>query len=112
MAVKNVALTRPSNGSLLATWVAGTAGDTGTPVRFLGYPDKTVQVVGNATSVAIQGSMDGTAWFPLTDGGGETIALAGATNDMAIVKENPIFIRPVITGGTSTVVYVLGSSER
>lgn len=112
MAVKNVAISNPHKGLYLATWVAGADGDTGSPIVAAHFPDKTVQAVGDATSVAIQGSMDGTNWFALTDSAGDTIALVGASKTISLIRENPLYIRPFITGGSSTVVYLLGTSER
>ena len=107
MAVKDVTFSVAGEVAT-AVWAAGAGGDTGKPVRMAAYPDKTAQVAGDATGVAIQGSHDGTNWFALTDPAGETIDLAGATFDMVLVRENPLYIRPSITGGTSTVVIVVG----
>lgn len=95
------------DGTVVVTWEALNAGDDGSPVLLSAYPDKTAQAIGDATSVAIQGSMDGTNWFALDDPQGTTIALAGATNDMAAISQNPLYIRPVATGGTDTDVILL-----
>lgn len=96
-----------NHGVVLASWDNMAAGDIGTPAEMVTFGDKTAQAVGDATGVAIQGSNDGTNWFPLTDAAGTTIALAGATNAMALVRENPRYVRPVATGGTSTDVTIV-----
>jgi hypothetical protein len=94
--------------SIIVTWAALNAGDDGQPVDLSRSADRTAQVVGDATTVAIQGSPDGTNWSGgLKDINGTVIAMAGATKDAATIAQATKFIRPVATGGTSTVVTVI-----
>lgn len=116
MAVKAAKIEKHQKQALVVvTWEALSAGDTGDPVLVANFPDKTVQASGNATTVALEGTnfpLANAQWFPLTDPGGTTIALAGATDDMALVTENPLYVRPVATGGTDTDVILVGVSAK
>jgi hypothetical protein len=103
---------RQGSGRVVITWATMADGDTGAVVKASQYPDKTVQATGDATTVALQGSNDGTNWFALTDPSGMEIGLAGATFDLAMVRENPLYIRPSCTGGSDTDVVVVGQTER
>jgi hypothetical protein len=81
--------------------------DVCTPVRFPNFPDKSVQVVGNAAridaaSVAIHGSNDGGGQYAaLNDPTGTVIAITTAA--IKAVLENTEYIKPVITGGNTAV---------
>lgn len=92
-----------------AEWDALAAGDVGSPVNMADFPHKTVQAIGDATSVALQGSNDGTTWTALNDSAGTAIALT--TGTFAVVLEAPLYIRPSATGGTSTKVIVVGTRQ-
>ena len=98
-------------GIVVATWAGMAGGDVGSKMKLASFSDKTVQAIGDATGVAIQGSNDGTNWFALTDPSGTTIALAGATFDMALIRENPLYIRPSVTGGSDTDVIIVGYTD-
>ncbi len=83
-----------------AFWEALGNADQGSPVEFGELGEKTIQIsgtVGGAT-IAVEGSMDGTTWFALTDDGSTAIAAVGGFR----IYENPKFIRPTTTGGTTT----------
>jgi hypothetical protein len=101
-----------SNGIVVVTWPSMGDADVGSSVEVPGWADRTAQAIGDATGIAIEGSNDGTHWFSLTDPSGTTIALAGSSNDMAFVVENPRYMRPVADGGTDTTVIIVGYTER
>jgi hypothetical protein len=103
---------RQGSGRVIITWATMADGDTGVMVKSSHYPDKTVQAIGDATTVALEGSNDGTNWFALTDPSGMEIGLVGSTFDLAMVRENPLYIRPSCTGGSDTDVIVVGQTER
>lgn len=76
--------------------------DTGTYFPTAGLADKTVQMSGTwgAGTVVLQGSNDAVTWFTLTNAAdGE--ALSFAADGMAVVLENPLYIRPVSASGSS-----------
>lgn len=97
-------------GVCIVTWAAMAGADTGAPVRMAQYSDKTAQVIGDATTVAIEGSNDGSTFSPLTDTAGAAIALAGATDDVETILQNPLYIRPNVTGGASSTVIVVAKA--
>lgn len=88
----------------VAVWSGLLNGDTGTPVYFADYSDKTFQVKGTfgaAGSVAIEGSSDGgTTWASLHDPQGNAIAQTAASIEM--IAENPLLVRPNVTAGDGT----------
>ena len=47
-----------------------------------------------------QGSNDGTNWHNMTQRG-STSDMAYTTASLHIAQENPAFVRPIVTGGTS-----------
>jgi len=94
------------------TWSLG-AGDTGKPVLFAQYPDRTVHITGTFGSATLRGSNkpqpdDATAgdWFNLTDPQGNAITLTAAGGE--VVAENPMWISPITTGGSAYTVTVVG----
>lgn len=95
------------DGVAIMTWSAMAGGDTGKPARMGRYSDKTVQVIGDATTVAIEGSNDGSTWTDLTDQSGTALALVGASADLETILQNPLYIRPNVTGGASSTVIVV-----
>ena len=95
-------------GMALFTWTPLTTGDTGAPITTGYSADLTIQVFGTfgGATVTFQGSNDGTNWHPLTQRGGTAnMAYTSAANHMC--QEMPAFIRPAVTGGTSTSVTVI-----
>jgi hypothetical protein len=70
--------------------------DDGAPVSIPQWADKTVTIGGtaNGATAAIEGSNDGTNWFALTNPQGTAIA-----SGIARISENPLYIRPNLTGG-------------
>lgn len=94
-------------------WSGLANGDTGRPVQKSGLERKTVQVTGTfgaSGSVTIQGSMDGSTWFTMTDVSG-TAATFSAAGGVALA-ENPRYIRPEVTAGdgTTSLTVAIGAS--
>ena len=83
-------------------WVGETG--TGVAVRCNQWPDKSIQATGTGT-VTLFGSPDGTNFVALKNTLGTPVAISldATTNAIDVIRENPIFIRPVVTTGTATV---------
>lgn len=64
------------------------------------FSDKTVQVVGSfgGGTVTIEGSMNGDDWVTLNDPQGDSLTFT--TEGMAVIAENPQFVRPSLDGST------------
>lgn len=93
-----------------------TTDDTGQPWELSSYSDKTVQIFGNfggTASVSIYGSNDprvvsdpaNAVWFVLTDPSSTAITKTSAAGEQII--ENPRWIRPVVTLGTTPSITVI-----
>lgn len=112
-----VALTSINEGnSQTVSWAALTTNDTGQPWKLSSYSDKTVQIFGNfgsGASVSIEGSNDprvvsdpsNAVWFVLTDPQAAVITKTAAAGEQII--ENPKWIRPNVTLGTSPSITVV-----
>ncbi len=98
-------------GVKLVTWADMQDGDTGEPVQISPFPDRTVQATGDGT-VTVAGSNDGTNFGAVADPSGDPIALVGTTHDIAMIRENPLFVQPTCSGGTGTTVTLIGTSQR
>lgn len=93
-----------STDNAVVQWVGETGTGIGAPCSE--WEHKTVQVTGPGATVAIEGSSDGLVWVPLNDAhlaAKTPISLVVGTNNIARIAENPIFIRPVVSGATATV---------
>ena len=123
MAVITPTFQFPAAGCKTVTWKTMTSGDVGRPVRLPYYSEKSVQigaVGGNAddgSTTVLQGSNDAAAdpdnanyassvWFTLTDPQGSAISRAG-TAKIEQVMENPLWIRPSNSGGTTVDIDVI-----
>jgi hypothetical protein len=101
-------------------WAGLDGDDTGIPVKFAKYSDKTAHIYsptaayGSAT-VTIEGSNDPRAnpahashasalWVTLTDAQGN--AISKTSDAIETILENPLWIRPKTAGGTSSDVTV------
>jgi hypothetical protein len=92
----------------LATWETLTQADAdGAGVRLMGNGDRTVQALGtfDSATLAIQGSIDGANWETLQDLEGNALTFAAA--GLKGILEAPPFIRPLLSGGTTSDVDVL-----
>lgn len=107
--------TTPTNGLngtayKVSQWVSETG--TGLASSFSRHPDVTIQAVGTGGTVAIQGSNDGINWIALKDVSGTTIALDPTLFQMVVLREAPIWIRPVVTTGSVTITAIGHNSGR
>lgn len=101
-----------NSGITVVTWTALGVGATGATAETGMISDRTVSISGTfgGGTVAIQGSNDGTTWFTLNDFLG--VDLTGlAANTMALVAENPRYMRPIVTGGAGTALTVILSGK-
>lgn len=79
------------------------ASPNGTPIPAYAYADKTVSIDGTfgaSGSITLQGSNDGTNWFPITKPAGGAITFTAAGGAACI--ENPAFMRPTVTVSDGT----------
>ena len=100
-----------NSGVMKVTWAGLANTDTGDAALTAHFSDRTVQAVGDGV-VAIQGSNDGVNWTVRTEPGGNDISLDATTFDLVMIRENPLYVRPVVTGGASTTVIVIGVYPR
>jgi hypothetical protein len=85
-----------------------TTNPTGIGIKNPIQADKTVQVTGTfggSASIAIQGSNDSTdgsdgTWFSLEGPGDSVLAFTAAGGD--VIKENPIWMRPLLSSGNGS----------
>jgi hypothetical protein len=87
----------------LFTWTGLDSDDSGIPITIVDYTDQTVVVrgtFGSGGSVTMQGSMDGTNWYTLTDPQGNALTKTAAGIEMVV--EAPLYIRPLVTAGDGT----------
>ena len=92
-------------GVILATWAALATGDVGGGIPIAYAADLTGQVSGTfgGGTITWQGSNDNTNWHSLTRRSvGTDMAFTAAATHTA--NENPAFIRPAVTGGTSVAI--------
>jgi len=89
-------------GAVLATWAAMATGDVGAGVPIAYAAALTCQSFGTfgGGTITWQGSNDGTNWHPMTlrSGTGNMAFTAAALHT---ANENPAFVRPAVTSGTS-----------
>jgi hypothetical protein len=92
-------------GVVLVTWDAMATGDVGGGVPIAFAADLSLQQSGTigGSTTTWQGSNDNTTWHPLTQRG-STTDMAYTTASLHSAQENPAFIRPAVTGGTSVVI--------
>jgi hypothetical protein len=106
MATINATIDRDTvPGAVLATWDAMATGDVGAGVPIAYAADLSLQQSGTigGSTTTWQGSNDNTNWHPMTQRG-STTDMAYTTASLHIAQENPAWIRPVVTGGTSVVI--------
>ena len=92
-------------GVVLASWAAMATGDVGAGVPIAYAADLTGQVTGTfgGGTITWQGSNDNTNWHPMTQRSG-TGNMAFTAAAVHTANENPAWIRPAVTGGTSVVI--------
>ena len=98
----------------LVVWYNLDSDDSGKPIKFAKYSDKTVQfygTFGSGGTVVLEGSNDPRAnpenanhanavWFTLTDAQANTVEKSAAAGE--VVQENPLWLRPRVTSGDGT----------
>lgn len=110
MAIKDAVITqigRSKDGSTIKCVWSFTGGDTGTPIAFAEWADRTVQMAGtwNGATVLWEGSNDGgTTYLPLTDPQGN--AIAKTTDSIESVTEVCELARPRVSSGAVTAVTI------
>jgi hypothetical protein len=92
-------------GAVLATWTGMTTGDVGAGVPIAYAADMTGQVTGTfgGGTITWQGSNDNTNWHPMTLRSG-TGNMAFTAASVHTANENPAWVRPAVTGGTSVTI--------
>ena len=92
-------------GAVLATWPALATNDVGAGVPIAYAADLTGQVTGTfgGGTITWQGSNDNTNWHPLTQRG-STTNMAYTAAAVHTCQENPAWIRPAVTSGTSVAI--------
>jgi hypothetical protein len=92
-------------GAVLATWTGMTTGDVGAGVPLAYAADLSCQVSGTfgGATITWQGSNDNTHWHPMTQRS-STTNMAYTSAALHTAQENPAWVRPVVTGGTSVTI--------
>jgi len=87
--------TEHSGRTVVHDWSLTTADATGDSVSVPGSSDRTIQFIadtaGSATAI-LEGSLDDSTFFTLTDGQGNAISFTASGGEM--VAENVLFVRP------------------
>jgi hypothetical protein len=86
--------------SMVIKWEGLANGDTGAPIDFSQYSDRSVQVVGTFGvngSVRLEGSIDGINYAALTDPQGNNLDIS--TAKIEAVTELVLYVRPQVTAG-------------
>jgi hypothetical protein len=85
--------------SFVARWPNAVLGDSFAALDFSQYTDKSVQVSGafDAATCVLEGSNNGTDYFPLHDYQGATLSFGAG--GLKPVAEACRFVRPLLTGG-------------
>ena len=97
-------------GGYLHKWNLTNADGTGDKVSIVGAADRSVHIYGTfgSATIVFQGTNDPDAgsgsWITLNDISGA--AISATEIYIAMVAENTIFIRPVLTGGSGSTVSV------
>jgi hypothetical protein len=91
-------------GAVLASWAGLATGDVGAGVPIAYAADLSCQSSGTfgGATITWQGSNDNVTWHPMTQRGG-TSNMAYTSAALHTSQENPAFVRPAVTGGTSVV---------
>lgn len=105
-----------ANSIVTAIWTNMGIADTGIPIALTDWADRSIQISGTigAATVTIQGSNDvanfvagnyaGMAWNTLRDPVGNLLTFT--VSDIKHVLEMSMYLRPITTGGTGSVITV------
>lgn len=103
MAIRTPVVEILGENTVRATWSGLLNGDTGAPVDWPLYADRSVQVVGTfgaGGSVSIEGSNDDSNYVALSDARGSALAITAARLEQ--VEDCSKSIRPNVTAGDGT----------
>lgn len=90
-------------GVALMTWGPLANGDSGAPVELPSFPDCAVQfdgTFGSGGTILLEGSIDGTTYFTLTDPQGNAISKTASALEQ--IEELVRYIRPQVSAGDGT----------
>ena len=95
-----------NGAAYIVQWASVSENDTCNAVSYPLHSDKSIQVTGTfaGTSVALQGSNDGSNFEALNDPTGNVIGITAA--GIKAVLEDTRYIKPVLTGGTGVSVTI------
>lgn len=106
----------PGDGSVITySWTLVTSGDTGAPIPFAQWADRSVQMSGTwgagGGTITWEGSNDGITYFALTDP--QTVAIAKTADALEQVIEATLWARPRVSVAnvTSVVVTLLARKQ-
>lgn len=100
MAVRAVTLGANVYGVVIfASWYGLAVGDSGTPIAFTDWADRSVQVIGtfDGATLVIEGSNDGSTFSPLHDPFGDEAECTAA--ELIAIAEIARVMRPRVDGG-------------
>lgn len=89
--------------SRLVTWTPLANGDSGSAVSLSEFTDRSAAVTGTfgaGGTLIIEGTIDGTNWFTLTDPQGNNLSFTSAR--LEAISEATVQIRPRVTAGDGT----------
>ncbi len=98
----------PGDGSIITySWTMVTATDTGAPIPFAQWADRSVQFAGTwgGGTVVWEGSNDGTNYITLTDP--QANAISKSADAIEQVMEVTLWARPKVTVSVTSVVITL-----
>lgn len=106
--------TYPARGQISITWTNLQSGDWGSWEGSDSYPDKTVHVYGTfgTSTVQIEGT-HASSGNPVVvkDGNGAAISNI-STPTLAVIRDNPALIRPMLVGGSGASITVVVTGRR
>lgn len=103
MPVINPNIEQIGERTVRVTWANMALGDTGKPIDWPAYMDRSVQVKGTfgaAGAVTMEGSNDGTVFVPLSDPRGNSLAINTAKIEQ--IEDCVYQTRPNVTAGDGT----------
>jgi hypothetical protein len=91
------------NDTIKVTWTPLANGDTGVPVTFADYSDRSVEfsgTFGTGGTISMQGSNVGSAYYILTDP--QTSAITKTAAALEHIMEAAAYMRPIVSAGDGT----------
>lgn len=98
------------DNTVVFTWETLANGEVGTAVYTGNLTEMSAQALGDATSIAIHGSNDGTNFAAL--GTAVVLTIASSKTPVVSLLQFPRYVRPVATGGADTDVILIGKRKR